>query len=129
MARYLAFTVLGRPAAKGRPRFSRSGRPYTPKPTLVYESKVARHCREACELADWRTLEGHVKVSLDIYPKALKAGGEPKRAGDIDNIAKAVLDAMNEIAYLDDDQITHLIVRRKPAIEGGKIRVRVESSA
>ena len=36
----------------------------------------------------------------------------PAKKPDIDNIVKAVLDALNEVAYRDDTQVVELQVRK-----------------
>lgn len=45
----------------------------------------------------------------------------PAKKPDIDNIAKAVLDALNSVAYRDDTQIVELQIRKqyseKPRLE------------
>ena len=45
----------------------------------------------------------------------------PAKKPDIDNIAKAVLDALNSVAYRDDTQIVDLQIRKqyseKPRLE------------
>ena len=45
---------------------------------------------------------------------------------DCDNIAKAVLDALNGLAYKDDSQVTELTVRKLYA-EEGSVGVRIKS--
>lgn len=35
------FDILGKPQGKGRPRFARNGKPYTPAATAEYETRVA----------------------------------------------------------------------------------------
>ena len=32
---------------------------------------------------------------------------------DVDNIAKIVMDSLNELAYLDDKQVNHLSIRKQ----------------
>ena len=62
--------------------------------------------------------DGPVGVSIDTYGKLPK--GAPKRVAsepndhkpDIDNTAKAILDALNGIAYRDDRFVTSLHVRK-----------------
>jgi Holliday junction resolvase RusA-like endonuclease len=49
-------------------------------------------------------LVGPVAVFLDVY--------RPRRRGDLDNILKATLDALNGIAYRDDDQVTEIHAQR-----------------
>lgn len=44
----LEFTVSGEPKGKGRPRFTRIGKPYTPENTASYEEKVRLAYWEQC---------------------------------------------------------------------------------
>lgn len=45
-----------------------------------------------------------VVVDIDVF--------RPRKAGDIDNYAKICLDAMKGIAWVDDEQVVELHVRR-----------------
>ncbi len=58
---------------------------------------------------------GEVKVKLDIYRHCKSVTS--KRYGDIDNLAKAVLDALNGICWQDDSQISELHVTKNLADE------------
>lgn len=49
-------------------------------------------------------LRGAVRVTIDVYRQ--------RKAGDLDGYAKATLDALNGLAYLDDSQVVELILRR-----------------
>ena len=42
------FTILGEPAGKGRPRFTREGRTYTPEKTVSYENLVKLEYEQQC---------------------------------------------------------------------------------
>lgn len=64
-------------------------------------------------------LRGQLAVRLDFsFPCPKKYRGDPqcvaayKALPDIDNLAKGVLDALNAIAFDDDDQVVLLVVRR-----------------
>jgi crossover junction endodeoxyribonuclease RusA len=62
-----------------------------------------------------------LKVHIDYYPPT-------KRATDIDNRIKAVLDSLTEAGlWLDDEQVDELSIKRMPIYKGGKIVVTVES--
>ena len=49
----------------------------------------------------------------------------PTKKPDIDNIAKIILDALNKLAFKDDNQITKLEIEKKYGTEE-KIFVKVE---
>lgn len=123
----LLFRVNGIPQGKARPRFTKGGRAYTPQKTRRYEEAV----REAALLA--AQAQGFVKHDKDTpleacvtawfpvpasWPKkkraaALSGALYPTGKPDADNIAKAVLDAANGIAFHDDRQIVSLTVRKR----------------
>ena len=99
-----AFTtfVEGPPVPKGRPRVTRNGHAYTPARTVAWEETVAWNTRNAM---DGRApFQGPLQVELTFY------GGRAN--ADLDNLCKAVLDAMNKVVYEDDKQIVTLIARR-----------------
>lgn len=112
----VSFTVPGMPVAKGRPRFVNRGKfvqTYTPESTTNYENLVKLSY----------TQESSVKLSGELYavmtfcfpiPKSVSkkkhqemAAGiiRPTKKPDIDNCIKAILDALNGIAFDDDSQV------------------------
>lgn len=121
----LTFTVPGQPVAKGRPKFARQGgfvRAYTPEKTVAYETLVKLAAGEA--MAGAPPMQGAISLTLRLYvaiPKsttkrdraAIEAGRFlPTKKPDIDNVLKAITDAMNGIVYDDDAQIvTGLIAK------------------
>lgn len=125
-ARVLAFTVPGDPVGKGRPRFARVGkgmRAYTPAATKSYEQAVALLARAS--LGRRGPLQGPLAVRIDAWcpipaswsrrkhAQALDEHLMPTTKPDIDNVAKAVLDALNEIAFADDAQIVDLTCSKR----------------
>lgn len=130
----IEFFVPGNPKGKGRPRFTRAGHAYTPAVTANYETFIRELCREA--MGTRAPLTGPVRVELTVgkpvpgsKPKRTKQAmlaGEirPCTAPDLDNIAKAVLDACNGVAYLDDKQIVELSAEAWYVVEPG-VRVRI----
>lgn len=115
-----SFCVAGEPQGKARPRFTRYGRTYTPCKTTAYEYEI----REAFRKAGGKLTELPVKVQITAYYKipisvsrsraAKMDGGEilPTKKPDTDNIAKAVCDALNGVAYKDDAQVCSLVVEK-----------------
>jgi len=130
--RRISFEIPGEPVGKGRPRFvtkGRGGKPlpfpmvYTPVKTKEYEAKVI-----TCflEIAKKRLLiEG--AVSLSIYAhygiaksgtKAIKELKESQKKPvlkkpDADNVMKIIKDALNNVAYKDDAQVTEAAIEKK----------------
>jgi crossover junction endodeoxyribonuclease RusA len=69
-----------------------------------------------------RPLVGGLAVEVDIYPP-------DRRRRDLDNVLKALLDALEHGgAYADDGQIVRLEVTRREPVEGGKTVVRVKET-
>lgn len=102
-----SFTVVGEPKSKGRPRFTRSGRTYTPKDTLEAERVIADA---------WRRLEIPVSdkpmvLICDFYVGTL-------RRKDIDNMLKTVGDALNGVAYVDDSQLVGVVATKTFTVPG-----------
>jgi Holliday junction resolvase RusA-like endonuclease len=66
-------------------------------------------------------LHGPLAVEVEVYPP-------DNRRRDIDNVQKALLDALQHGgAYLDDSQVVRLaIVKREPVV-GGKTLVRIRN--
>lgn len=113
----VSFDVFGRVRGKGRPRFTRGGRPYTPKATRDYEAAI----REAYESAPGRPsepLSGPIAVSIITHrqlpkstPKSVIREPDTHKP-DADNVAKVVLDALNGVAWDDDAQVVRLTVSK-----------------
>ena len=113
------FKVPGEPHPKGRPRASlRNGVPviYTPKSTSEYEEYV-RGCYQNQVFSEMipagiplcMTVMCKLKIPESTTKKTkdmmLKGFIKPTKRPDIDNILKAVMDALNGVAYHDDAQI------------------------
>ncbi len=134
--REISFTMPIKPQGKARPRFTRTGHAYTPKNTRDYEQTVELYAR--------RTMDGEtpfecaLRVTIEAVFEPPRSWGKTKRAGfivfgyphdkkpDCDNIAKAVLDALNGIVFLDDKQVTELIVRKRYG-ESDAVSVTIEA--
>lgn len=132
----IEFTVPGAPQGKERPRFNRGGHTYTPEKTRDYERLVAWSYKSAAHAA---VLSGSIRAEIvavyavpKSWPKrqrerALAGDLAPMVKPDLDNIAKAILDALNGVAYRDDAAVTELTVRKRygarpcvaVALEGG----------
>lgn len=115
----VAFTVPGRPVPKKRPRVAYQGRravTYTPRETKDYEQAVGWAARPHFR----QPLEGMVGVNLQFFV------ARKDRRGDIDNLAKSVLDGLNGIAFADDRQIVGLDINLHECPRGQeRVEVRV----
>lgn len=119
----IIFTVPGKPQGKGRPRAARAGthvRMYTPAQTVSYENRIMACYLAAChadgrgELRFAHPVELWIEAYFDVPRSYSRAKAEKCRANDppprckpdMDNITKAVADALNGVAYKDDVTIT-----------------------
>ena len=113
------------PVAKARPRVTMVGgraRAYTPKKSADYERHIAR---------EWAHERQSAAVRLDIVfgmpipqswsKKQQDAAASglilPSKKPDIDNLIKAVMDALNGVAYDDDNQVIELSAKKVYAPE------------
>ena len=118
MSEPITIIISGEPVAKGRPRMTRKGFAYTPAATRKYEA----HGRLAAQLAmnDNPPIAGPVRVELLVelpvpaswsgrkQAAALTGDIRPTSRPDVDNYAKAALDAINSIVVCDDSQVVDL---------------------
>lgn len=131
------FLIPGKPQGKERPRFNTTTKAvHTPKTTRQYEQTVRWSYLSATDAAQ-RYHAGAVRVDIDaVFPipkswnraktrQALAGQIVPEVKPDTDNIAKAVLDALNGLAYKDDSQVIELNVRKRYG-EIGHISVKIE---
>ena len=118
----LHVVLPGQPVGKGRPRFG-GGRAYTPKKTKDYEQLLAAAARFEMDQARLEATELPCKMLIlaqFAIPKswakwrqqAAQLGEYTPGRPDIDNVAKAVLDAFNGIVYVDDAQVFDLQVKK-----------------
>lgn len=121
--RELYFIIDGPIVPKGRPRFTKTGRTYTPKRTLDYEKKV--ECAYRTEYpAGLAFVNEPLEMILNVYMAIPKGISKKKREhmllheypaihnGDVDNFLKSVADALNGVAYTDDCQIVTAVVNK-----------------
>ena len=129
------FTIYEKAIGKERPRYSaKTHRMYTPKRTSTFEEKVkfaflSKYNIET-ELSD-----RPFSAVINVYYKPAESLSKKKQEDllyreytkkpDCDNIAKAVLDALNGIAYKDDRQITSLWIGKHYSQEN-KIEIDLE---
>ena len=121
------FEVLGVPVGKGRPKFSTvNGHAvaYTPAKTANYETLVRLSYQQkyagctfeknAPLMADITALFPIPKsASKKLQAKMLSGAVRPTKKPDCDNIIKAVLDALNGVAYYDDSQVVKICIRKR----------------
>lgn len=141
--RTIRFTITGAAAPKERvrhrivtPKGKRAFvQVYTPKETVEYENRVKAAARRAWGDAEpsRRPIELQVTIYVEIpdsWPKWKREAatrGEilPTGVPDVDNIVKAVSDAMNGVIYRDDGQVAAVDAVKLYAPEGTAGRVEV----
>ena len=110
----LTFTVQGHPVPLPRSRSAAGKRPYIPHdhPVRAWQTFVKVACLQEVVRREMPTpcYLGDVRMTCIFY-------GARKNA-DIDNLFKAVADALNGTAYADDSQIHWLTIERQQATEG-----------
>ena len=120
--------LLGNPIPKGRPRFTRSGIAYTPPKTRAYEKRIATAAQ--ARMGKNSPFAGALRVDVIAYiplPSSMRKKDKiaalsfkllPAKKPDIDNLAKAALDALNGIVWYDDSQICQLSIQKVYAASG-----------
>lgn len=116
-----SFTVMGPPVPLARTRTVRttSGKhvTFTPKRSGKYEECVRNHAM-AARGRNWTTA-GAFAVWIHAY-------FQDGRVRDADNLAKAVLDAMNKVIYRDDSQVSELHVYKRVDHERPRVEITIE---
>jgi Holliday junction resolvase RusA-like endonuclease len=113
-----AFTIPGKPFGKQRPRATRQGRVYTPAETVSFERQVGMIARPHFPAP----ISGPVRLTIHATFATPASWSQRKAAAhlhrmhvqrpDLDNIAKAIKDALNRIAWADDAQVAEMTVSK-----------------
>lgn len=136
------FIIEGRPKGKARPRFVRTGkfvRTYNPTSTVEYEKLVKESYKNQLgrTFIGTEDFEGEISVKITAYFKPNKSTSKKLKEEliknnigythkpDCDNIAKIILDALNGLAFKDDNQITELFITKLYG-EEDKVEVEIE---
>lgn len=131
-----SFFVPGKPQGKERPRVTRYGT-YTPKKTKEYEELV-----RACFMQKYKAIKPVIEklpvaafiVAYYKIPKSITKAEKslilegnvfPVVKPDADNIAKAILDSLNGLAFNDDNQVVKLQVDKRYAVTDDEMGVKV----
>lgn len=119
------FIIPGPPQGKARAKVYRNHnivRAVTPEKTVLYENLV-KTCYQELNMSQYFNEQALVMV-IDAYydiPKStskkkaedmLNGSIRPTKKPDSDNIAKAIMDALNGVAFKDDSQIVELRIRK-----------------
>ncbi len=117
----IEFFVPTRPVPMARPRVTKTGHAYTPKNCVEYKSLISAYARDV--MRGKEIYDGEVWVAISFYYMTPTSWSKKKRESmtgegmtsrpDIDNLYKAVTDALNGIVYRDDSQITRAVMRKQ----------------
>ncbi len=123
----VSFTVPGVAVPKGRPKFARRCQhmtTYTPEKTASFENLVKSRSDDAMKGKGLIMTNAPVQAVINIYlpipkswPKKFKEMALNGQVGvtkkpDMDNVVKALFDAMNGIVFKDDSQVVFAMVRK-----------------
>lgn len=130
------FEVIGDIKGKARPRVNTyTSKAYTPTNTKDYEMLIKQYFK--VKYPRYVPLENRVCVKIIAQFKIpkntskkntesmLEGNISPTKKPDIDNIVKIILDALNTMAFKDDNQITKLEVEKVYG-EEEKVFVKIE---
>ena len=130
------FEIPEKAIGKQRPRYSsKTHRMYTPTATRSFEEKVkwafTQKYNIATELSE-KPFKAKITAVFEP-PKSLSNKKKEElidkldytKKPDADNIAKAILDSLNGLAYKDDSQVSELLVQKDYGTEN-KIIVELE---
>lgn len=123
--RTVAFTIYGTPLPQGRDKSARlaNGRTihYTPEKTRIWAATIAA---QAVKHRPEPLLDGPLELIAIFYlarPKSSpKSRKWPDTRPDLDNLEKAVTDALHGIVYYNDSRICRMVVEKRfgePRIE------------
>jgi len=107
----LTFTVAGKPIPQPRSRSAAGKRPYVPVGHAVHKWKteVWVACFTELMRRGWPQPYFTCPVSMSCIVWGARANA------DLDNLFKAIADALNGGPYADDSQITRLYIERRKA--------------
>ena len=119
----ISFTVFGNPVGKQRPKFGR-GRVYTPDKTVGWETSV---WGQALNHRPKKLWDGPLRIRLlfVLYrgKSISKKRKYPATKPDLDNMEKAVLDALEKVVYTNDSRIVSKVIDK---VYGDPPRVEIE---
>lgn len=126
--RKFSLTIPIKPEPKQRPSFSRKRKKaYTPKKTKDYEEKISDYFLSHVKV---ERFDKDVPLVVNLIfgmpiPKStskkkakvmLEGAIKHTKTPDIDNLQKAVLDALNGLAWEDDSQIVKVTAEKEYAV-------------
>ena len=137
--RTIEIVVYGDPVPQGRPRFTRTGHAYDPQRSQNYKQLVrfwiTQHLKK---IPGFKPYENALCVDLTFYLGIPSSWSKQKRIqavngqirptvrnGDIDNMVKIILDAGNNLLWVDDCIITDLHATKRYTAELSGVKIKV----
>jgi len=135
----MKFEVVGSPVGKKRPKFSTIhgyAQAVKAKEDVIYENLVKVSFQQA-KTVDYDLFNKPIKMKITAFFAVLKSFSKkkieqalqgtifPVTKPDVNNIAKIICDALNDVAYKDDTQIVELTIVKKYAMEP-KVEITLE---
>lgn len=114
--------IRERAVGKGRPRFNtKTYTTYTPEKTKAFEERLKMYFIKKYRRPEVSENPFKTKILAEFKPpkslskkKQMQLIGKPyPKKPDMDNIIKAILDSLNELAYKDDNQIVSMNAEKK----------------
>lgn len=122
--------IMTKPIPKGRPRGTKTGHFYTPKRTLDFEKEIKNAF--LIKYGNCEPINVACCVDIQFYfeiPKSRKdliQFQNHTQTPDLDNLEKAIYDALNGLAYTDDKLISEKWARKNWNNEN-KILIEIKS--
>ena len=123
----LMFEIPGSPIGQGRPKFSTingHAKAYDPEKSRNYKAYVKLLATQAMKEQGFTMIDGPCCLDIMAFFEVPKSKSKkfkeraslglerPTKKPDIDNIVKALQDALNGLAYKDDSSIVYLSVAK-----------------
>lgn len=120
----ISFVIPSKPVPMSRPRVTIHGT-YTPARCRAYKEMVALYAKQAMRGAQPIDKAVVCEISLTYaipqsYTKGKRLAAQyniakptGRNTGDADNLAKGIMDAVKGICWLDDSQVTKLVVKKR----------------
>ena len=131
--------IFGEPVPQGRPRFSRQGgfvKAYDPERSRNYKQLVRLWATNQLKKIDgFKTLQNPLCVEMDFYvgiptswskkkrTEAAQGLIRPVKKPDLDNMYKAVTDALNGLVWADDSIITDVRLRKRYTADTARVEM------
>ena len=135
----IKLTIFGDPVPQGRPRFVRQTgfvKAYDPERSRNYKQLVRLWATNQLKKIDgFKTLQNALCVEMDFYigiptswskkkrTEAAQGLLRPIKKPDLDNMYKAVTDALNGLVWADDSIITDVRLRKRYTADTARVEM------